>query len=368
MSSRGNWVVLDCGDRLEIVHVACSGTRSIQPILKTDLLEAKWDSVNQSYIMSRWLQPLSLEGIPSHVRDDLERFRLGTDQIEETEKDLRYQLRKFKRLDLYDSLYFLGMLAALIILTLYISSRSFFNAGIGGLILLCLLVMNSRNSKKRAVRRLKREERLFLKLTEATHSLERFIASDGKNTGFFDDSISCLDVRALMPRRLTGWRVADNGIEQMKELIVNVSYRVPLYAKKLKDNLPQLDRLIIQRLNILLPLLIKPDLSLIESWNNSVTKELPAPAITKPSMYTEVSLAVSSRPRLVQIARLVIAVLVGYVVTGAIFFVASMIQSQEFAAYLLSDNNPLTFLLAGPGLASLWPLYNAFGQRKEEKK
>ena len=367
MSSHVNWVVLDCGDRLELVQVGCSGTHSTLPIPKRDFLEAKWDSASESYLIPRWSQPLSLKGIPSRVRDDLERFRLGTDQMEETEKDLRDQLSKFKRLDLYDSLYLLGMIALAFVLAFYMSFRFYFNAGIAGLVLLVMLALSSRNSKKMIGWRLSKEERLFLRLREGTHSLQRFVASDGKNIGFLDDSISCLDVRTLMPQRRTGWRVADNGIEQMKELITNVSFRIPLHAKKWKDNLPQLSKLIII-LNSLLPLLLKPDFSLIESWNYTLRTELPEPATTKTSFFAEVSLKVSSRPRLAQITRLVLAVFLGYVATATIFFVASTVQNQELAVYLLSNNNPLTFLLSGPGLASLWPLYNAFGQRKEEKK
>jgi hypothetical protein len=275
MSSR--WVLLDCGDTLEIVHRRCGRSETTTPIRKQSFLDSTWDEINKWYVKGEE-RVLDAGGLPAQIKDELARIRIAGNP-EQVVSQLREQSSKAASSRRIMSAY--GVVAiALLFLSGYFYSvySQYLLAGVFFVVFVVLLLSLNRFRRWRAPWSIRLEERLFLRLWEALRNLRTFVQS-GANQAFCAEAVRLLNLSAFAGDAVNSeWNLVSIAPRQIARIVRNISTRIKPYVEQNKTNLKQIDKLAIPTLNHLLPLLIEPDLAEIEAWNDMVEAQWPSPA------------------------------------------------------------------------------------------
>jgi hypothetical protein len=350
-------LVLECGDWIEVVEPSCGGGGSTRTVKRQALIDAKWDAAKESYVLGSG-QLFSVSGMPTQLKDEIERIRISgktegiLPQLEENLKKQRFSERV---LSAYDLLAFAVVVATFLwILSLPQPMGIFLPAAA----FIGLLVARPRFAKRFAPWSgfLSFEDLLFIRVGRAVKGLDRFLV-DGKTLLLDEATKSLLSTSSLTStwttRTLTS-RLGRQVAEEVNNIRKNITTRIVPHVRQSKDP-KTFNQLALGRLKGLLPILAKPDIAAIASWNEAVRNEFPiAGGQPKPAAFGRELL---SKPRAAKVFTLISILLVGYVMALLILFgyhsllAGHLLQASDFVALLKVSSS--TYLLVSNGLAGL---------------
>lgn len=276
-----SWVVLDCGDTIEVISEGCGGTRTRTAIPKKPFLESAWQDSSQSYVRDGSTL-LDASGFPMSVKDALERLRLANNL---TDKRAEFQRKVEMWRAAQKPANRLIVLGFVCLLTGVLTSNVIpYQGGYRGdlllvtifLFLLCFII-SFRMTAKAAVWVITTEERIFLKLADAIENLNRYVRSGGTDRASFVKSLHFL--RSVpMPPSSTGtgysWKLAENARMQMRRIPRVIVTGIVPFIENEKSDVSKFGR-VISGLSQLLPLLIFPDVDEVERWSDMAEKQWP---------------------------------------------------------------------------------------------
>lgn len=350
------WLVLDCGEYLEVREVPCGGGGSTHGVRKQALFNAKWNATDESYVLASG-EVFSVRGMPAQVKDEIERVHIsGT--IDKKAADLEQALKKQRSSDRILSGYDLFSLAVVIAAFLWIVSLqqplAYFLAPVP---LIVAIASRRRFAKRFAAWSgfLAFEDLLFIRVKRAIDELDRFVV-DRRNE-FLDEGIKLLNVSSLTREwttRRTNSRVVQRVENEVEHLTQNITSRIAPYVRRSRDP-KTISQLVLGRLRPLLPIVAKPDVSAIASWNDAARNEFPTLESRAP--LTRLRRIFVSRPRVLKSLSFAALLLAGYAMSALIMFGwqsilrGYILQIGEFSA-LVSEFFS-TYLLLSTALAAL---------------
>jgi hypothetical protein len=341
---------------MEVVEVNCGGGESRRTLKRQALIDAKWDAANESYVLPGG-QVFSVRGMPTRLKDQIERVRISS-MIDEKAAQLEEALGRERSSDRVLSVYDLLVLAAVMATFLWILNLQ---QPLGYLLLAPLLVALS-FARRQFARRfapwsgfLFFEDVLFIRIRRAAKELDRFLV-DGK-TVFLDEAVkSLLSVSSLTndwTMRTTS-RLAWQVGKEAKDVAENIATRIAPHARRSREP-KTFSRLVLGRLKGLLPILAKPDIATIASWNEAVRNEFPT-AEGRPTL-TAFGRAFLSKPRVMKVFTLIGILLSGYFMAVLILFAfhslltGHLLQASDFFTLLKESSS--TYLILSNGLAAV---------------
>jgi hypothetical protein len=237
----------------------CGTTTESSRIQKTDFVASIFRQSQDAYVLNGRVV-LSVKGLPSSVKDELDRIYLSS-HLEDTATELNRKLTRAedsrRKRAAYGVLVFVISFLAFVVAS-YV--RPSLPTPLPGLIffmpLLIGVLLRNRFVRKYAPYDIWTDERLFLHLWNATDALQRYVNSDGTDDGSFSDAYRFLDVSSYVSSTETSWAFVHAIKTQTFRVLRNVMRRIRPYIMNERRNVRQIEQLVIPTLKRLLPLLI----------------------------------------------------------------------------------------------------------------
>jgi hypothetical protein len=353
----GKRVVLDCGETLEIRQIDCGGGSSTSYLKKQALIEAKWDPSNESYVPKSG-QVFSVRGMPTQFKNEIERVRIPG-MIDKKAAELEEALKKQRSSERIILGYLFIWLAAIYATFIWALS---IQQPLAILLPVLVMILLFLSSERFAIRYapwsgfLAFEDLLFIRIKHAIDELDRFLVNG--RSEFLKEAVKLLNVQSL-PGRTTRRRPISRVVQlvenEVRGLTQNIACRIAPHVGRSSDP-KTFSQLVLGRLRDLLPILAKPDVTAIASWNEAVRNEFPAFESRAP--LTSLGRALVSRPRILKVLTMAGLLLAGYIMGAMILFGfksildAHVLQASDFLT-LLRGEYFSTYLVISTALASL---------------
>ena len=321
------------------------------------LIDAKWDAANESYVLPGG-QVFSVRGMPTRLKDQIERVRISG-MIEKKAAELEEALKKQRSSERIILGYMFVWVAAFFATIFWaLGSQQLWPILLCMVLFFLFLALGQPFARRFAPWSdfLAFEDLLFIRAKHAIDQLDRFLA-DGRGE-FLDEAVKMLSVSSLFRETTSRGptpRVVQQVENQVQDLTQNIACRIAPHVEGSRDP-KTFSQLVLGRLRNLLPILARPDVTAIASWNEAVRNEFPAFESRAP--LRSVGKALASRPRVLKVLTLAGLLLAGYIMGAMILFGLSSIlgahilQASDFLA-LLRGEYFSTYLLISTALAGL---------------
>jgi hypothetical protein len=316
-----DWIVNDCGQYIEIIHSKC-GTSTQHHIPKREFLESILILSEDAYVLKGAII-VNLKEFPTPVKDALDRIHISSN-LKEIAGTLSEKRARAERSNGRRSMYVVLLLLSFAAVFGSLSTRqAALSAGFFVVLLLEAFLWGP-FTRKYAPYEIWNNERLYLSLWKAIEKLQSYVRSGGTDKGSFSEAYRLLDVSSYRFYSGSSWGMVYEAQEQMRRVLRNIMRRVRPYVNKEKQNIRQMEQLVIPTIERLLPLLINSDIYSIEAWNKAT--EVRWPELVKPGL-----LSLSTLRSL--ISRLWVRALAACAISIVAVIVGSWIQGMELLAY-----------------------------------
>jgi len=266
-------VLVDCGDTLELYEMTCGGGNKQWIITKKSLLNAEWDPKKEEYSLPSG-PVIRVHDFPTEIKREIERLRKenNMDDIQTAlESDLKRQ-RSSERNMLVWVYAAMGALLSFMVLAVTYSQQAFAFVGIA-----CFfvpVVFRDPFAKRFGpwLGLVSSEQLLFIRLRKAIDAFDRFASE--KRLQFLEEGVKLLDVSYLPSEfRTRQWSLLRGPAKQVTQLLSNISWGIRPAIRKSKDKREYVITDVLPRLRLLLPLLLEPDMELLNSWNEATRQK-----------------------------------------------------------------------------------------------
>jgi hypothetical protein len=352
-------VLVDCGDTIEIYTMTCGGGNTQQIITKKSLLNAEWDPEKEEYSLPSG-PVIRVHDFPTEIKREIERLRKENDMDNiQTALEIDLKRQRSSERNMLALIYAAtGALLSFMALAVTYSQQAFTFVGLACLVIPLLFRDPFAKRFGPWLGLVSSEQLLFIRLRKAIDVLDRFV--NEKRLQFLEEGVKLLDVSYLPSEIRTGqWSLLRRPAKQVMELLSNISWGIRPAIRKSTNKREYVIRDVLPRLRLLLPLLLEPDMELLDSWNEATRQKFQVLEDRRPLV--RLRTGILRRPLLHAMLMSGVFLIAGYGFAAVAIFLWGSYRSGSVLqlAGLLALTKEWYYFLVGPTLGGLiWGIWS----------